>query len=308
MNDSEAQRRAEAVRHFNRFYTQHIGALHEYLQKSAFSLTEVRVLHELARGHAQTAAALTRNLGLDSGYLSRLLTSFERRNLLTRRPSESDARQSLLSLTDAGMTIWQPLDEAARAEVAAVLAQIPPESQEWLIDAMQRIEWLLDPELRRSPVTLRAVGPGEYGWLVHRQAQWFATEYDWDPTFEGMLLRVVADFLRHRDPLRETGWVAEQAGAIVGSAMVVCVSTTVARVRLLYVEPEARRLGIGTQLLDECVQFATRAGYTKLTLWTTPFLHDARRLCERRGFVCAANTSEWRFGRDLPIEHWERDL
>ena len=308
LNDSAAQRRAEAVRHFNRFYTQHIGVLHEHLQKSAFSLTEVRVLHELAGGHAQTAAVLARNLGLDTGYLSRLLTSFERRNLITRRPSDSDARQSLLSLTEEGLTAWQPLDAAAVAEVSALLIQLSSASQERLIDAMKQIEWLLDPQLRRRAVTLRPPAAGEYGWLVHRQAQLFTNEYGWDASFEGLLAKITGDFTRHRDPLREAGWIADQEGVIVGSALVACVSTTVARVRLFYVEPEVRSVGVGTQLIDECVRFATRAGYAKLLLWATADMRDARRLCERKGFVCASTVPERRFGYDLLIEQWERSL
>lgn len=171
MTESDALARAEAVRHFNRFYTRHIGALHEHLQKSAFSLTEVRILNELSRGRANTAAALARNLGLDTGYLSRILTSFERRNLLTRRPSEFDARQSLLSLTEQGRAEYEPLEKAAVAEVRAVLARLPQGSQQQLIGAMKLIERLLDDRPRRGLVKLRAPKAGEASWLVHRQAQ-----------------------------------------------------------------------------------------------------------------------------------------
>lgn len=204
MIDSAALRRAEAVRHFNRFYTKHIGALHERLQKSVFSLTEVRVLHELARGRAQTAAVLTRNLGLDSGYLSRLLTSFERRKLITRRPSESDARQSLISLTDEGHAAYEPLDAVAIEEVMSVLDRLAGSSQEQLIGAMKLVERLLDDQPRRGIVTLRGPRGGEYGWLVHRQAVLFANEHGWDQSFEGLLARTVADFTLNRDPVRET--------------------------------------------------------------------------------------------------------
>ena len=186
MTDSEALRRAQAVRHFNRFYTQLIGALHEHLAKSAFSLTEVRVLHELSRGRAQTASVLGRNLGLDSGYLSRLLTSFERRNLITRRPSDTDARQSLIALTDNGHAAYAPLDTAAIDEVSALLNGLTALSQEHLIAAMKVIERLLDSKPQHELVTLRQPRAGECGWLVHRQAQWFAAQYGWDQSFEGL--------------------------------------------------------------------------------------------------------------------------
>lgn len=308
LTDSTALRRAEAVRHFNRFFTQHIGALHERLQKSPFSLTEVRVLHELTRGQAQTAAALARNLGLDSGYLSRLLTSFERGALITRRPSETDARQSLIALTEQGHAAYEPLDAAAIAEVLGVLERLQSSSQEQLIGAMKLVERLISDRPQRGIITLRAPRAGEYGWLVHRQALLFASEHDWDQSFEGILARVIADFTQHHDPLRETCWIAELDGTIVGSALVIGVSTTVARIRLLYIEPDMRCMGIGTQLVEECVRFARRAGYTKLTLSTATALGPSRRLCERAGFICADAAPEMRFGHDLTIERWERDL
>jgi DNA-binding MarR family transcriptional regulator/GNAT superfamily N-acetyltransferase len=309
LTDSAVLRRAQAVRHFNRFYTKHIGVLHERLQKSDFSLTEVRVLHELSRGDAWTASALARNLGLDSGYLSRLLASFERRHLISRRPSDADARQSLLALTDEGRIAYAPLNAAAIDEVSATLARLDPASQEQLISAMRLVERLLNQSHPRDrSVALRAPLAGEYGWLVHRQAQLFALEHGWDRTFEGLLAQVVADFARSENPGREAGWVAEMDGVIVGSAFVVGVSAAVARVQMLYVEPDVRRTGIGRQLLDECARFAAQAGYAKLTLSIASMLRDARGLCERNGFVCADQAHERRFGADLTVERWERDL
>ncbi|ASL43666.1 Organic hydroperoxide resistance transcriptional regulator [Burkholderia sp. AD24] len=308
MTDSEALRRAQAVRHFNRFYTQHIGALHEHLARSAFSLTEVRVLHELSRGHAQTASVLGRALGLDSGYLSRLLTSFERRNLITRRPSDTDARQSLIALTDNGHAAYAPLDTAAIEEVSALLQGLTPLSQEQLIGAMKLIERMLRAQPSHELVLLRQPRPGECGWLVHRQAQWFAAQYGWDRSFEGLLARVVADYTQRGDPVREMCWVADQEGVVVGSVCIVGVSTTVAGVRLLWVEPDLQRLGIGTQLINECVRFARRAGYTKLTLTTALSLAEPRRLCERVGFTLAGTAPERRFGKELTIERWELGL
>ncbi|MFT4068542.1 bifunctional helix-turn-helix transcriptional regulator/GNAT family N-acetyltransferase [Paraburkholderia sp.] len=308
MTDSEALRRAQAVRHFNRFYTRCIGALHEHLARSEFSLTEVRVLHELSRGHAQTASVLGRALGLDSGYLSRLLTSFERRNLITRRPSDMDARQSLIALTGHGHATYAPLEDAAVQEALDLLDKLSAPSQEQLIAAMKLIERLLGDQPKPEPVLLRQPRSGECGWLVHRQAQWFATQYGWDQTFEGLLARIVADYAQRNDPLREQCWIAEQAGLVVGSVCIVGVSTTVAAVCLLWVEPHARRLGIGMQLLDECVRFARRAGYTKLTMRTASTFMEPRRLCERAGFRLAGAAAEHRFGRDLTIERWELEL
>ncbi|BCF95736.1 GNAT family N-acetyltransferase [Paraburkholderia sp. PGU19] len=307
MNDP-AIVRAEAVRHFNRFYTQHIGALHEHLQKSPYSLTEVRVMHELSRSEHQTAAALARNLGIDSGYLSRLLSSFERRNLISRRTSEIDARQSLVSLTEAGLAAYQPLDAAALDEVGAVLARLAPHSQDQLIHAMKLIERLLDERPRHSIVTLRAPRAGEYGWLVSRQAQLFAYGHGWDHTFEALLAQQAARFAQGHDTLREICWVAEQDGLIVGSALVAAASDMQASVRMLYVEPDARRLGIGTQLINECVRFAKRTGYRTLSVESESSLDDARRLVTQAGFALISTAAEWRFGRDLVIEQWERAL
>ncbi|WP_420816105.1 GNAT family N-acetyltransferase [Paraburkholderia phosphatilytica] len=308
MLSESARHRAEAVRHFNRFYTQHIGALHEHLQNSPFSLTEVRVLHALSRGDADTASALARHLGLDSGYLSRLLASFERRELISRRPSETDARQSLLSLTDKGRATYAPLDAAANEEVSAVLSTLSEGEQQRLLAAMQTVESLLRQRMREAPITLRAPQPGDLSWLVHRQAQSFAAEYGWNHLFEGMLAHTVAEYASSADPLREACWVAQQGDAIVGSVMVVGVSTTVARVSLLYVEPDVRRMGLGARLVDEAVGFAQRAGYTKLSLTTAATLQDARRLAERWEFRCAASAVEQRFGTELVVERWEREL
>jgi len=308
VNDPATVVRAETVRHFNRFYTQHIGALHEHLQKSPFSLTEVRVMHELSRGQHQTAAALARNLGIDSGYLSRLLASFERRGLISRRPSDIDARQSLVSLTDEGMAAWQPLDAAAVEEVSLLLSRLTPHSQELLIGAMKLIERLLDERPRHSIVTLRAPKAGEFGLLVSRQAQLFASVHGWDHTFEARLALQVAQFAKEHDARRENCWIAEQDGLIVGSALLATESDAHAHVRMLYVEPDVRRLGIGTQLISECARFAKRAGYGMLSIESESSLDDARRLYVHAGFKLASAVPERCFGRDLVIERWELAL
>lgn len=308
MTDTILLRRAEAVRRFNRFYTQHIGVLHERLQKSPFSLTEVRVLRELALGNAATATELARMLGLDSGYLSRLLTSFERRQLITRRQSDIDARQSLLEMTEEGRTVYAPLEIAAIDEVCAVLNRLSAAGQELLIEAMHVIERLLNDTPRHLALTLRAPKPGDFGWLVQRQVLLFSAEYGADVGFEAFVVQEMADFARLRDSERAVCWVAEQDRAAVGAAFVAPISERAAQLRLLFVEPEVRRLGIGTRLIEEGLRFAERGGYETVTFATHGLLNGGRRLFERAGFTCVASEPERRFGRNLVAQTWERRL
>lgn len=308
MTDPTLLRRAEAVRQFNRFYTQHIGVLHEFLQKSPFSLTEVRVLRELALGTVSTATELARTLGLDSGYLSRLLTSFERRQLISRRQSESDGRQSLLTLTPMGRAAYAPLEVAALDEVRGVLGALSLAGQEQLIEAMHIIERLLERRPPSTPVLLRTPRPGDYGWLIHRQAMLFGAEYGADMGFEAFAAQEIADLARQRDRERAMCWVAEQQQTIVGAAFVAALSERAARMRLLYVEPESRGLGIGTLLVAQSIGFAQRAGYETLTLTTCGVLNDGRRVFERAGFTCVSTEPERRFGRNLITQTWERKL
>jgi DNA-binding MarR family transcriptional regulator/GNAT superfamily N-acetyltransferase len=308
LTETTLQHRAEAVRRFNRFYTQHIGVLHEFLQKSPFSLTEVRVLRELSLGTVSTATELARALGLDSGYLSRLLTSLERREFITRRQSDADARQSLLELTPAGRASYAPLEAAAVDEVCAVLNRMSIAGQEQLIGAMRTIEWLLDRMPSRTGVSLRAPKLGDYGWLVHRQAVLFGAEYGADMGFEAFAAQEMAEFSRLGDRERAMCWIAEQQESIVGAAFVAPLSERAARMRLLYVEPDARGLGIGTMLVAQSIGFAQRAGYDTLTLTTCGVLNDGRRVFERAGLHCVATEPERRFGRNLIAQTWERKL
>jgi DNA-binding MarR family transcriptional regulator/GNAT superfamily N-acetyltransferase len=308
LTETTLQHRAEAVRRFNRFYTQHIGVLHEFLQKSPFSLTEVRVLRELSLGTVSTATELARALGLDSGYLSRLLTSLERREFITRRQSDADARQSLLELTPAGRASYAPLEAAAVDEVCAVLNRMSIAGQEQLIGAMRTIEWLLDRMPPRTSVSLRAPKLGDYGWLVHRQAMLFGAEYGADMGFEAFAAQEMAEFSRLGDRERAMCWIAEQQESIVGAAFVAPLSERAARMRLLYVEPDARGLGIGTMLVAQSIGFAQRAGYDTLTLTTCGVLNDGRRVFERAGLHCVATEPERRFGRNLIAQTWERKL
>ncbi|HEX7127706.1 MAG TPA: GNAT family N-acetyltransferase [Thermodesulfobacteriota bacterium] len=309
MSGTDLDRRIDAVRRFNRFYTQTIGALHEGHLRSPFSLTQARVLYELAHRHEPTAAALAADLGLDAGYLSRILRGFERKGLIVRRPSQTDGRQSLISLTARGREAFAPLDAGAREEVGALLRRLTEAEQGRVVEAMQTIEGLLGPEpASRAPYVLRPHRPGDMGWVVQRHGALYAQEYGWDETFEALVAEIVAKFVRHSDPKRERCWIAEKDGENVGSVFVVQQSKTVAKLRLLLVEPKARGLGLGSRLVDECVRFARQVGYRKLTLWTNDVLHAARRIYERAGFRLVHRERHHSFGHDLVGETWDLAL
>ncbi len=299
-----------AVRAFNRFYTRQIGVLGEHLLASPFSLTEMRVLYELAHRGATTATELGHDLGLDAGYLSRILRRFETRGLLARTPSPTDARQSLLRLTRRGHAAFVPLEARARDEVAAILARRSPAEQRRIVEAMVTIERLLGGQAPSPvPYVLRTHQPGDMGWVVHQHGAIYAREWHYNAEFEALVARICADFLDHFDPARERCWIAEQDGEIVGSVFLVKKSKTVAKLRLLLVDPRARGLGIGRRLVDECVRFAREAGYRTLTLWTQSELKAARRLYEKAGFRRVHETAHDSFGRTgLVAETWELTL
>lgn len=305
--EPETLRRAEAVLQFNRFYAKFLGTHYERLPRSNFSLTEIRILHELASGKAETASALARNLALDTGYLSRILTGFEQRLLIRRRPSPADARQSLLSLTDAGRAAYAPLDEAAIGSVATTLAKLAPVEQEQLIGALRMVQRLLGGRAAQGIVTVRPPRAGDFGWIVHRLAQVFAREQGWGQPFEALAAHRIGTFGLKHDPARETAWIAEQEGLVVGGAMLVAAGENRACVRMLFVEKHLRRLGIGSQLLGECVNFARRAGYTTLDIELAPELPDARRMAERAGFS-RASAEDCGPGTGPLTECWTRSL
>src|SRR5713101_1628150 len=277
-----------AVRGFNRFYTRHIGVLREGLLKSPFSLAEVRVQYEIAHRIQPTATELCRDLGLDPGYLSRILSKLEKRGLVRKAVSQSDGRQSLLGLTARGRKTFATLDARQSAEVAAMLRPVPPAGQSRLVQAMHTIEAVLGsrPE-PRTPYLLRSHQSGDMGWVVHRHGALYAQEYGWDERFEGLVAEIVARFVKRFDPKRDRCWIAEQDGEIVGSVFLVKQSKTVAKLRLLLVEPKARGLGIGARLVSECVRFARQTGYRKITLWTNSVLHAARHIYQQAGFRLA---------------------
>jgi DNA-binding MarR family transcriptional regulator/GNAT superfamily N-acetyltransferase len=301
--------RVAAVRRFNRFYTRRIGALQEGVLRTPFSLTEGRVLYELAHREGCTASELARDLGLDPGYLSRILRGFEGRGLLARAGSEADARIVHLALTEAGREAFAPLHRRSDEEIGAMLGELPVAEQQRLLAAMARIEALLaGPAAGREPFVLRPHRVGDIGWIVHRQALLYAEEYAWDIRYEALIAGICATFVRDFDPARERCWIAEREGEILGSVFLVRNTDTQARLRLLYVEAHARGLGLGRRLVGECIQFARAAGYRSLTLWTCDILVSARKIYEAAGFRLVKESPYQNFGHDLVAQDWELDL
>lgn len=309
--------RVAAVRRFNRFYTRRIGVLREGLVDSRFSLTELRLLYELAhwpRERARpTASELGEELGLDAGYLSRILAGFRKRGVIAGTASEADARQVHLSLTRSGEKTFAVLEARTSEEVAAMLAKLPPERQGELVDAMKTIERLLDDRSRggdpqQALYLLRAHRPGDMGAVVRLHGALYAREYGWDERFEALVAEIAAKFIRDFDPGSERCWIVEKGGEVVGSVFLVRKSRTVAQLRLLIVDPKARGLGIGKRLVEECVGFAREKGYRKITLWTQSVLAAARRIYEQGGFRRVARERHRSFGASLVGESWELRL
>lgn len=299
-----------AVRAFNRFYTQKIGVLDEGLVQSPFSLAEARVLWELAHHREATATGLVQALGVDPGYLSRIVGGLVKRRLVTRRRSRDDQRQSLLSLTARGRSSFALLDARSARQVAQLLDAVAAGDRPRLVAAMQTIETLLGGAPRRdaAPYVIRGPRPGDLGFIVHRHGALYADEYGWDARFEALVADIVARFVAGYDRARERCFIAERDGAVVGSVLCVKQSARVAKLRLLLVEPSARGLGIGGRLVDECVRFAASAGYRRIELWTQSVLTDARRLYERAGFVLVHEEAQPNFGKALVAQTFARDL
>src|SRR5579859_5089537 len=303
------EERIGAIRQFNRFFTRQIGVLREGLLHSPYSLTEARILFELGGCDQLTASDLGRELGLDAGYLSRILASLEQQGLLEKVRSENDGRQRLLSLTTAGRSAFDLLDRRSRDEVLEMLDDLSEEDQQCLLKAMQTIESILTHGLKFSePFVLRPHEPGDMGWITHRHGVLYAQQYGWDEHFEALVAQIVADFINNYNPERERCWIAEMNGEIVGSVFVVQSSETVAKLRLLLVEPRARGLGLGSRLVEECIRFARRRGYKKLMLWTNSVLLEARHIYEKTGFHLVAEEAHHSFGHDLIGETWELNL
>jgi DNA-binding MarR family transcriptional regulator/N-acetylglutamate synthase-like GNAT family acetyltransferase len=301
--------RIQALRRFNRFYTRRIGILEEGVLQSPFSLTEVRVLYELAHREQPTAGAVADDLGLDPGYLSRILTGFQRRGLIRKRPSGADGRQNLLELTKQGRKAFAPLDARAGEQSGALLCSLAEDQQQRLIAATQTIERLLGGRSETDvPYLLRPHQPGDMGWVVHRHGVLYSQEYGYDERFEALVAEIVAQFIQNFDPKRERCWIAERDGEIVGSVFLVKKSAKIAKLRLLLVEPSARGLGIGRRLVEECIQFARRTGYGKVVLWTNEGLHAARHIYETVGFQLVHEEPHDLFGDGLVGQIWELKL
>ena len=302
-------RRIAAVRRFNRFYTQRIGLLQEAWGNGAFSLTQARVLYEIFRRDQATASAIGGELGLDPGYLSRILRGFAARGLIATERSRQDGRQILLTLTARGKKAFAPLEEHSQAQVGDMLQALPEAGQAQLVKAMESLEGLLAGEAEPlPPYVVRPHRPGDMGWIVSRHGALYAEEYGWDARLEALIAEIVAAFLRDHDPARERCWIAERAGENVGSVMLVKEAQHVARLRLLLVEPHARGLGIGARLVDECRRFAGAAGYRKVTLWTHSVLTAARKVYRAAGFTLVAKKRHNEFGKMLVGETWELTL
>ena len=304
--------RIAAVRGFNRFFTRHIGVLREGLLQSEFTLTELRILYELAHHGDQQPAALCRELGLDRGYLSRIVSKFEAAGLVAKVDSPTDGRAKLLRLTPQGSAVYEPLDRRSREEVGDMLARFDDMDQLRLLDAMNTIRGLLDQQggmKFAQPFVVRSHRPGDMAWITRRHGELYARRQGWDSSFETLVGQICTDFERNFDPAREHCWIAERAGERIGSiALARSDEEDVAKLRLLLVEEQARGFGLGTHLVDVCHQFARAAGYRKMRLWTTDQQKEARGIYQRKGYRLVAEEPVHAFGKDMINETWELDL
>lgn len=300
--------RVEALRVFNRFYTRRIGVLDEHHLQTPYSLAEARVLYELSRGEETTATEIARELGLDGGYLSRILRRFERKGLIERSRSKDDARRALLRLTARGKRAFAPLEARTREVARGILQPLSESERDRLLAGMHSIESILQGEPAAGAVTLRTHRYGDMSWIVARQIEVYAAEYGWRERFEYLMIQIAADILKNFDPARERIWIAERGGVRVGSVCVVAESKSVARLRLLLVEAGARGSGLGRALVQECIQFARAAGYRTMVLWTQDVLHAARGIYQHAGFRLTGKKKHRDFGVPLVGETWELDL
>ena len=311
MTDDRLPSHIAAVRRFSRFYTRRIGLLHEGLLGGELTLAEGRIIYELAQAPGTTARRLSDELGLDPAYLSRILQRFQEQGLITRTASPADARQSLLSLTEKGTGVYGTINDRSRQEIGAMLERLTPVQQDRLVAALASAEALLGGGAAaepRVPYLLRPPAVGDMGWIVHRQSVLYAQEYGWDDTYEALVAEIVAQFVRSFDARRERCWIAEREGDVVGSVFLVRQSDDVGKLRLLYVEPAARGLGIGQRLVQECIRFARQAGYRQLMLWTNDVLVSARRIYQAAGFRLIEEERHHSFGHDLVGQNWTLDL
>jgi DNA-binding MarR family transcriptional regulator/N-acetylglutamate synthase-like GNAT family acetyltransferase len=306
----ESSAPVQAVRSFNRFYTTQIGVLQDKFLGSPFSLAEARVLQQIAQHDQATATQVSKALGLDAGYVSRILRTFDRGGLIRGTRSNVDGRRTHLSLTRSGRAAFARLDQQSHNDVTAMLRRLSAGEQRRLVAAMHAIEQLLGAKTQSATsYVLRPPQAGDLGWIVFRHGVLYAEEWGYNEEFEALAAGIVAAFVQHLRPSKERCWIAEQDGEIVGSVFLVQKSKTVAQLRLLLVEPSARGLGIGSRLITECVRFAKRVGYRKITLWTQSELDEARRLYKKAGFTLTAKKPHDSFGRKgLVAETWDLEL
>jgi len=305
----DLDRHIAAVRGFNRRYTRRLGLLQDGFLQTPYSLTEARVLHELAGRRHATASEIAAELGLDHGYLSRILRGFCERGLVAKTAAPQDRRQSLLTLTAKGRMAYAPLDQRSQHAVGAMIGKLSAADQDRVIAAMATIERVLgETSAPEVPYILRPPRAGDMGWIVSRHGALYREEYGWDERLEALCAEIVASFVRNQDDRRERCWIAERDGENVGSIFLVKESDELARLRLLIVEPSVRGLGIGTRLVDECVRFARQAGYRKITLWTHSVLTAARAIYEQAGFRLTDTFTHNDFGKELVGENWDLEL
>jgi DNA-binding MarR family transcriptional regulator/N-acetylglutamate synthase-like GNAT family acetyltransferase len=314
-NLADTDQRCTALRAFNRFYTRRIGVLDEGLLHSRFSLTESRLLWELAHRPGSTASALAAELGLDRGYLSRLLRNFRQRSLVTSGKSPDDARSTLLSLSAAGKRALAPLEQRSQQQMAELLAPLAEDQQLQLLDAMTRIQTLLGARPRSGAFVLRAHQAGDIGWVVSRHGALYAQQFGWDGRFEALVAHIAAAFIERFEAGREACWIAERDGAKLGCVFLLrsrgdddAVEPDTAQLRLLLVEPAARGLGLGAALVAECERFARQAGYRRIRLWTNSVLLAARDIYRKAGYRLLASAPHRSFGQELVGETWELEL
>lgn len=311
MPEKEFFHRIDTIRRFNRFYTRTIGIIGKGFLNSPFSLTEARVLFEIAQRDKTNATELRGELSLDAGYMSRVLTRLQDAGLVSKETSESDARQLLLSLTDKGRSVLAELSAASREEISKWIAHLTAEDQDKLVHAMETIEQLLSPDKeRRASYLLRPHQSGDMGWVVYRHGVLYRQQYGWNEEFEGLVAGIVSEFIRDYDPKTERCWIAEKDGRNVGSVFLVKHRERpgIARLRMLLVEPEVRGMGIGKRLVSECTRFARDAGYNGITLWTNSLLDSARKIYEKEGYRLMNEAAHHRFGHDLVDQTWELKL
>lgn len=309
MGDKRLASRVKAVRGFNRFYTRQIGVLDEHLLRSPLSLGEARVLYEIANSELPVASDIASTLGLDTGYLSRILAGFIRRGLVTRTRSRSDGRQAPLSLSSKGRALYTGLNRDSDEQVSALISKLPGSAQERLVGSMQFIQRTLggDGDQQQS-LLLRQHQAGDIGWVIQRHGEIYGDEYGWDTRFEALVGEIASNFLRANDPARERCWIAEMNGMRVGCVFLVQRSKTVAQLRLLLVEPSARGLGLGQRLVAECISFARAAGYKRMRLWTNDVLISARKIYQAAGFTLIEEKHHEDWGKPLTSQTWEMSL